>query len=334
LPIQPGPATGTPGAPGADGATWHRGAGAPDNGLGANGDFYLRESNGDVYFKAAGAWSVSVNIKGPAGDDGAPGADGEQGPQGEPGEGAGGLWTVLHDDDFSTDRINTAEYTPLPAVDKDGLVVAGGSLTATDTTLNNKELYVPGVTITDNWKMMIRFRRPTTSPAGGIVGVGKYKTEGTDRLCMFEQVSADDMNAKCYLDWGTGAQLQGSISPSDQSRMRDWWLVLRMGKRTEPTNNASDSSVKVNFEVWDEDPRWAGNWPGPNYGSGSGERPVQVMTISLDGTTFRDEIVEADGHPYIRIGGYNGANFDRVTDWSIQDFIVCAPDFGSDRVGF
>jgi hypothetical protein len=226
--------------------------------------------------------------------------------------------------------VNTAEYTSL--TDKEGLTVVGGHLAALDTAANDKELYVPGIVLTDNWKMMVKFRRPTTGPAGGIVSLGKYKTEGTDRRSFFIQVPADDMNAKCYIDWGTGPQLQGSISPSDQGRMRDWWLVLRMGKRTEPSNSASDSTVKVNFECHDEDPRW--DWPGPMYGSGSGERPAQVLTISLDGTTFRDEIVDCDGHPYIRLGGWNGLNADRATDWTIEDFIVAAPDFDADRSAF
>lgn len=60
---------GAPGAPGADGDSteWLNGAGAPGAGLGENGDYYLNNSNGDYYFKAAGAWGLLGNLKGATG---------------------------------------------------------------------------------------------------------------------------------------------------------------------------------------------------------------------------------------------------------------------------
>lgn len=62
-------ATGATGAAGANGSLWHVGSGAPSSGTGANGDYYLNLSNGDVYGpKASGAWgSVAGNIAGPNG---------------------------------------------------------------------------------------------------------------------------------------------------------------------------------------------------------------------------------------------------------------------------
>jgi hypothetical protein len=68
-------ADGAAGAPGADGAdgispTWRSGSGVPSNGTGVNGDMYLRTSNGDLYQKASGTYSVIANIQGPAGADG------------------------------------------------------------------------------------------------------------------------------------------------------------------------------------------------------------------------------------------------------------------------
>ena len=59
-----GPA-GTPGAPGADGNRWFDGSGAPAGGLGNNDDYYLDTSNGDVYLKSGGSWSIVGNIEGP-----------------------------------------------------------------------------------------------------------------------------------------------------------------------------------------------------------------------------------------------------------------------------
>lgn len=59
--------TGPPGAPGAPGSVWRSGAGAPANSLGANGDYYLRTSNGDAYQKSGGSYSIVTNLRGPEG---------------------------------------------------------------------------------------------------------------------------------------------------------------------------------------------------------------------------------------------------------------------------
>ncbi|MGR6465396.1 hypothetical protein [Rhizobium sp. PAMB 3182] len=65
-----------------DGTAIFNGAGVPDDGLGDNGDYYLR-SNGDLYQKAGGSWgAVAFSLKGPTGDTGAPGADGADGANG------------------------------------------------------------------------------------------------------------------------------------------------------------------------------------------------------------------------------------------------------------
>lgn len=60
--------TGPTGAAGADGAAIYSGAGAPSSGTGANGDLYIRTSNGDLYQKSGGAWgSPIMSIVGPSG---------------------------------------------------------------------------------------------------------------------------------------------------------------------------------------------------------------------------------------------------------------------------
>ena len=55
---------------------WRQGSGVPSSGLGNNGDVYVDTASGDLYTKTAGAWSTSVNIKGPTGPTGATGNDG------------------------------------------------------------------------------------------------------------------------------------------------------------------------------------------------------------------------------------------------------------------
>lgn len=60
-------AAGTNGADGQDGATARFGTGAPDNGTGNDGDFYVDNSSGALYLKAAGAWVFQTNLTGPQG---------------------------------------------------------------------------------------------------------------------------------------------------------------------------------------------------------------------------------------------------------------------------
>lgn len=62
------------GVAGTPGSVWRDGAGAPSNGTGVNGDYYLRTSNGDVYLRSGGTYSVVGNIKGATGATGATGS--------------------------------------------------------------------------------------------------------------------------------------------------------------------------------------------------------------------------------------------------------------------
>lgn len=50
------------------------GSGAPDNSLGKDGDYYIRTSNYDLYYRASGTYSVIGNIKGAPGTNGSNGA--------------------------------------------------------------------------------------------------------------------------------------------------------------------------------------------------------------------------------------------------------------------
>ena len=74
------------------GVIWHDGTGAPTSGLGAQGDYYLDNNNGDYYTKVDGTtWSLRGNLTGPQGLPGTPGTPGDQGPPGDDGaDGADG----------------------------------------------------------------------------------------------------------------------------------------------------------------------------------------------------------------------------------------------------
>ena len=70
---------GDDGAAGTNGTVWRTGSGAPSNGTGVNGDLYFRTSNGDVYERQSGTYTVIGNIKGPTGTAGTDGSDGVDG---------------------------------------------------------------------------------------------------------------------------------------------------------------------------------------------------------------------------------------------------------------
>ena len=65
---------GNKGDTGDPGAVWREGSGAPADSTGIDGDFYLDTSNGDVYKRASGTYSVVANIEGATGPQGDPGA--------------------------------------------------------------------------------------------------------------------------------------------------------------------------------------------------------------------------------------------------------------------
>lgn len=58
---------GIQGTAGTPGSVWRDGTGVPSNSVGVDGDYYLNDSNGDVYQKSGGAYSIVANILGPAG---------------------------------------------------------------------------------------------------------------------------------------------------------------------------------------------------------------------------------------------------------------------------
>jgi microcystin-dependent protein len=78
--------TGDTGPAGANGNTVLNGNGAPDNGRGANGDFYIDTSANAIYGpKTESGWGTPTGLVGPKGDPGAQGPTGPQGPKGDPG---------------------------------------------------------------------------------------------------------------------------------------------------------------------------------------------------------------------------------------------------------
>jgi hypothetical protein len=107
---------GPAGPAGASGSVWRTGVGAPLNTLGVNGDYYLNTSTSDVHFKAAGVYSVTVNIKGAVGPAGptstVAGPQGPTGPAGAQGPvGVTGVGTSTGVLDLSLQQVFTISAT-------------------------------------------------------------------------------------------------------------------------------------------------------------------------------------------------------------------------------
>lgn len=94
-----GGGSGTPGDDGAPGSKWYGGTGAPSNGTGIVGDWYIATDTSNVYEKTGvSTWTLRVNIKGADGAAGSAGAAGSKWLQGttvpDNGSGVVGDWYI------------------------------------------------------------------------------------------------------------------------------------------------------------------------------------------------------------------------------------------------
>lgn len=167
---------------------WFVGEGAPAPGLGANGDLYLRGSNGDVYKKSGGSWAVEVNIRGPqgvkgvkgdTGDTGSTGATGATGPQGE--QGVKGDTGAKGEKGEKGDTGATGSAGPEgPAAAGDWKASCRAATTANitiATALNNGDS-LDGLTLATGDRVLVKDQ--TTTKENGIWVVGVTPARATD----------------------------------------------------------------------------------------------------------------------------------------------------------
>jgi Collagen triple helix repeat (20 copies) len=120
-PAGPTGAVGPQGSAGVNGNTIWYGAGAPSNGLGNNGDFYINDVSWMIYGpKISGTWPAGVALIGPQGITGATGATGIAGPQGSTGTSGNTIWSgsgvpsnsLGNNGDFYIDIVASFIYGP------------------------------------------------------------------------------------------------------------------------------------------------------------------------------------------------------------------------------
>lgn len=109
---------GPSGSNGVDGKSVLSGSGAPDGGLGVDGDFYVNTAASTIYGpKAAGSWGSPTSLVGPTGADGATGsagADGATGPEGADGaDGADGSFGYTLVATLASNQATGANVTPV-----------------------------------------------------------------------------------------------------------------------------------------------------------------------------------------------------------------------------
>lgn len=131
------------GADGTDGTIWRDGSGVPSNGTGVDGDYYLRTSNGDVYKRASGTYSVVGNIKGANGSNGTNGTNGTNG-QGVPtGGSTAQVLAKINGTDYNT------QWVSLPY--EFGVAVSDETTAITTGTAKITFHVIRAFTLTDIW---------------------------------------------------------------------------------------------------------------------------------------------------------------------------------------
>jgi hypothetical protein len=231
----PGPA----GADGADGSVWYSGAGAPSDALGQNGDYYLNDSNGDVYTKLAGTWGAAIdNLTGPQGPAGQDGADGDTGPAGADGKtvlsGSGAPGAGLGTNgDFYIDTTADAIYGPKTAGDwgtPTSIIGPAGADGATGS---------PGAAGADGADGSKWYSGAGDPTALGLVGDYYLKTNGN-----YYVKTDDDPEVSAYIGTLIGPQGPAGTAGSNGSDGADGNTVLH--GVVDPTTEGVDGDFYIN----------------------------------------------------------------------------------------
>jgi len=182
---------------------WHNGSGAPSSETGANGDYYLNTSNGDVYTKVSGSWVLEGNIKGatgPAGETGETGAAGATGATGAAGaDGADGVGVPSGGTTGQVPAKKSATDYDIEWVDPSGGVGIGTSSTAAATAA--KTVTLTSFTLETGATVLVTFTN------GNTTAVPTLNVNSTGALSIYhEDGNAASATYPAYFP--TGAQIE------------------------------------------------------------------------------------------------------------------------------
>ena len=207
---------------GAGGNTVLSGSGAPSNGTGSNGDFYINAVNYDIYGpKTSGTWGSPTSLVGPTGATGSAGAQGAQGATGATGaQGATG----------ATGETGTA------AIYRYKFVASGGetSISGTDA-LSQTLSYLPGKEqVYLNGVLLVRTTDYTATNGTSITALAALAASDILEIVTFTEfdlataIELSSIDAKGDLLVGTASDTVGRLAVGTN----DYYLKANSGTAT------------------------------------------------------------------------------------------------------
>lgn len=221
------------------------GTGVPSGGTGVNGDLYVRTSNGDLYAKAAGAWSVITNLTGPAGTDGTDGTNGTNGTNGISWTSGAGAPSGGADGDLYLRTSNGDVYQRAAGVWSVivNLVGPAGSVgTMPDGTAATPSLAYASETGTGLW------RRGAGDMAVSILGTYKFSFTATDFVLPGNPTVALGAATKQYVDLRI---LTSSVGSVVQAWDADLDTLAALGNWKVNYTNGSGNQVALSLGATD-----------------------------------------------------------------------------------
>jgi len=300
---------GIQGNPGADGKTVLNGTGAPSNGTGTNGDFYIATDTSMLYGpKAGGVWPAGVSLIGPQGIQGNPGSPGSNGADGADGADGQDGRTLLNgsgapaggtgaDGDFYIDTATYQLYGPKTA----GAWGSPFDLAGAD-----------GTTL----------RYGAGAPSGGLGANGEFYIN-TSNWTIYGPKTAGDWGSPTSLLGATGAQGDPGADGADGNTV--------LSGSAAPTGGIGvDGDWYIRTGSWLlYGPKAAGTWPtgvsliGPQGDQGIQGNPGADGADGIDGLTVRSGADAPAGGL-----GVNGDFYIRTSNWTIYG-PKTAGDWGS-----
>ena len=299
---------GPTGFTGATGATWYSGSGAPSNGLGVDGDLYLRTDTSDVYLKTSGTYSIILNIKGATGATGSTGSAGTNGAtwrtgSGAPSNGLGVDGDLYFRTDTSDVYLRSSGTYSLVANIKGATGTTGATGTAATIEVGTVTTLTPGssVTVTNSGSSSAA-TFDFSIPAGAVwrSGLGAPSDSVGVNGDFYLNTATSDVHKKSSGAYSIIVNIKGSTGTTGTAATVAVGTVttLTPGSSATVTNAGTSSAATLNFGIPS----------GSTWRSGSGA-PSNGVGIDTD-MYFRsdtDDVYQRSGGTYSIVGNIQGS---------------------------